>query len=119
MIDKILYVETDKSEDDEKGGTQMKKMLSLLLALVLALSLVGCGGTTQPDSTSTTADSPLAGKKKLEKLWIRKNPISDLSPLRSNENLIYLRVKLFDSDQCLVTDWTPVEHVETVVGRPE
>lgn len=63
--------------------------------------------------------SPLAGKKKLEKLWIRKNPISDLSPLRSNENLIYLRVKLFDSDQCLVTDWTPVEHVETVVGRPE
>ena len=41
----------------------MKRWISGLCALLCTISLVGCGGTTQPDSTSTTADSPLAGKK--------------------------------------------------------
>lgn len=33
------------------GGISVKKLLSLLMALSLALSLTACGGNAQPDST--------------------------------------------------------------------
>lgn len=36
----------------------MKKLLSLLMALSLALSLTACGGNAQPDSTEPEADPP-------------------------------------------------------------
>ena len=31
--------------------TQMKKIIALLLALVMALSLVACGGSSEPNAT--------------------------------------------------------------------
>ena len=43
-----------------KGGTKMKKLLSLAVALGLALSLAACGGgtTTDEESPAPATDSP-------------------------------------------------------------
>jgi len=59
--------------------------------------------------------SPLADLVNLTVLVLDGNQISDLTPLTELVNLE--RLSLFGNDQ--TTDWSPVDHVENVMGRPE
>lgn len=41
----------------------MKRWIAAICAVLCGISLVGCSGTTEKESTSVTVDSPVAGKK--------------------------------------------------------
>ena len=41
----------------------MKRWIAGICAFLCAVSLMGCGGTTQNDTTTVAVDSPVAGKR--------------------------------------------------------
>ena len=47
-------------------------------------------------------------------LDISNTAIADLSPLSALKNLERL-----DITDCPITDWSPVAHIENIIGRPE
>jgi len=64
--------------------------------------------------TSAVSDiTPLAGLTNLTSLELSHSPVSDITPLAGLVNLE--RAGLNDNH---IRDWSPVEHVEEVLGRP-
>ncbi|MCI9148824.1 MAG: protein kinase [Hungatella sp.] len=60
--------------------------------------------------------SALSGMKELEMLTLQVSNLSDISPLRGLEKLTFF--SLVDNGWGNnITDWSPVDHVKTVVGR--
>ncbi|HEX9226705.1 MAG TPA: hypothetical protein VF885_08610 [Arthrobacter sp.] len=57
--------------------------------------------------------SALSGKNKLNDIYIRNTNVSNLEPLRND-----LALTVIDATNSKVTDWSPVAHVATVLGRP-
>jgi len=58
--------------------------------------------------------TPLSNLTNLEQLCLVQNRISDLAPLSNLTNLRQLRLGC----RITVTDWSPVDHVRNVQGRP-
>jgi hypothetical protein len=58
--------------------------------------------------------TPLAGLTNLTRLTITDNNITDLSPLRNLSNLVHLDLMRNPN----INDWSPVQHIRTVRGRP-
>ena len=69
---------------------------------------------TQFDRNQISNISPLAGLTNLERLFLRDNQISDITPLAGLTNLHTLSLDFINQ----IYDWSPVEHVENIGGRP-
>ncbi len=89
------------------GMTKMKE-------LELAVQIVG---SSKNQTNCGISDlSALSGMKELEMLTLQVSNLSDISPLRGLEKLAFF--SLVDNGWGNnITDWSPVDHVKTVVGR--
>ncbi|MCL1986495.1 MAG: stalk domain-containing protein [Firmicutes bacterium] len=59
--------------------------------------------------------TPLAGLTNLTDLSLLLNNVSDLTPLAGLTNLTWLHL----SNNEEITDWSPVDHIDLVFGRPD
>ena len=64
---------------------------------------------------SISSLSALSEMQKLQSLTLRVGGLTDISPLRELKNLDTLIIS--DVSGAKITDWSPVDHVATVVGR--
>ena len=82
--------------------------------LELAVQIVGSNKNQTNCGISDL--SALSGMKELEMLTLQVSNLSDISPLRGLEKLTFF--SLVDNGWGNnITDWSPVDHVKTVVGR--
>jgi internalin A len=73
----------------------------------------GCHTDTSGGGNTISNITPLAVLTNLETLTIRTTDITDISSLSGLTNLVSL-----DLSGNEITDWSPVDHVESVQGRP-
>ena len=68
--------------------------------------------------------TPLADLNYLEVLFLKGCPIEDIAPLRSfgkfTEGLVdnMIGIAYLNLEDTNVTDWSPVDHIDNVIGRP-
>lgn len=96
---------------DQENQTDISPLAGLTALQTLKIEAL-CGRGDGRCSISSL--SALSNMKDLNSLNLQVLSLSDISPLRDLKNLQYVTINGYDNN---ITDWSPVDHVKTVVGR--
>lgn len=108
---------------NDLGGTKMKKLISLLLVLAMALTLAACGGSNAPAATEATkadatmADAPAAASKtKISVFWYDESDVY-LSSVRTalNKELDALGVT-YDNQYAANDQAKQIDQIKTAIA---
>jgi hypothetical protein len=120
MLDLVQLAASSNQISDITPLSGLTRMTRLFLSGTQIRDITPLSGMTELIELHLVSNqisdlTPLSSLTKLSRLHLANNQISDISPLSNLTNLTELDLHYNHS----IADWSPVAHVQEVVGRPE